>query len=101
MNAALLLKLSEFDTMYKLINGILKGAKVLSPDDVDNIKKGCSNIKSKISLDLRGTINVNKNQDTLKTIIENIIKKHGYQIGSLKDAYVLILILISLLSIRF
>ena len=106
-NAALLLKLSEYDNMHDLIERILKDERVLSPVDEENIKRACSGIKTNIHSYLKRAcsgIKTNihsyllqetiKNEEAVIDIVENIVKELGYENPSLrdkiKDSYVLI-----------
>ena len=83
INAALLLKLSEYDTFYDLIEQILDGVRVLSPVDEENIKRACSDIKTKIHSYLsQETI---KNEEAAIDILENLVKELGYGNPSLRD----------------
>ena len=83
INAALLLKLSEFDTMHDLIDNILKGASVLSPVDEKKIQIACTDFKTNIhSYLLQETI---KNKEAVIDILENIVKELGYENPSLRD----------------
>ena len=83
INVALLLKLSEYDTFYDLIEQILDGVRVLSPVDEENIKRACSDIKTKIHSYLsQETI---KNEEAVIDILENIVKELGYENPSLRD----------------
>ena len=86
-NAALLLKLSEYDTMYDLFEDILDGARV----DEENIQRACSDIKTYIHSYLQETI---KNEEAVIDIVQNKLKELGYESPSLrdkiKDSYVLI-----------